>query len=134
MPVSPPTASRFVVNSRAVDTMDFSRTGSASTQLYVMFFIELGSRRVHFAGCTPNPTAAWVTQQARHVTWTLAEGQEAFFAKQRKVVLENSGRIDPERIPLDDAKTYEMLARGDSIVRAIDECGGDRKQVDPKTH
>jgi transposase InsO family protein len=42
-------------------------------RLYVLFFIELGSRRVHLAGCTPNPTAPWVTQQARQVTWTLAE-------------------------------------------------------------
>jgi putative transposase len=27
-------------------------------RLYVLFFIELGSRRVHVAGCTPNPRAA----------------------------------------------------------------------------
>ena len=27
-------------------------------RLYVLFFIELGSRRVHLAGCTPNPSAA----------------------------------------------------------------------------
>jgi putative transposase len=29
-------------------------------RLYVLFFIELGSRRVHVAGCTPNPSAQWV--------------------------------------------------------------------------
>jgi len=27
--------------------------------LYVVFFIELGSRHVHFAGCTANPTGPW---------------------------------------------------------------------------
>ena len=42
-------------------------------RLYILFFIELGSRCVHFAGCTPNPTAPWVVQQARQLSWTLAE-------------------------------------------------------------
>ncbi len=39
--------------------------------LYVFFFIEVGSRRVHFAGCTDHPTSAWVTQQARQIVWKL---------------------------------------------------------------
>jgi len=47
-------------------------------RLYVLFFIELGSRRVHVAGCTPTPSALWVTQQARQLTWTLAERPESF--------------------------------------------------------
>jgi putative transposase len=41
--------------------------------LYVFFFIELGSRRVHLAGITANPNSAWVTQQARQFVWTLEE-------------------------------------------------------------
>jgi hypothetical protein len=42
-------------------------------RLYVLFFIELGSRRVHLAGCTANPSGAWATQQARQLAWGLAE-------------------------------------------------------------
>jgi hypothetical protein len=39
-------------------------------RLYVLFFIELESRRVHLAGCTTNPTGAWVKQQARNLSFT----------------------------------------------------------------
>src|SRR5919202_5106580 len=42
--------------------------------VYVLFFIELGTRRVHLAGCTTHPTAAWVTQQARQLSWQLQDG------------------------------------------------------------
>ena len=41
--------------------------------LYVFFFIELGSRRVHLAGITANPDSAWVTQRARQFVWNLEE-------------------------------------------------------------
>src|SRR5215472_2865879 len=44
------------------------------TRLYVLFFIEVGSRRVHLAGCTGQPTSAWVAQQARNLAWKLQDG------------------------------------------------------------
>ncbi len=53
-------------------------------RLYVLFFIELGSRRVHVAGCTLNPSASWVTQQARHLTWTLPINRRAVIMKPAK--------------------------------------------------
>jgi len=43
--------------------------------LYVLFFIEIGNRRVHFAGCTAHPTGAWVAQQARHLAWHIQDGE-----------------------------------------------------------
>jgi putative transposase len=42
-------------------------------RLYVLFFIEHGSRKVHVAGVSANPTGPWVTQQARQLAWTLVE-------------------------------------------------------------
>jgi putative transposase len=61
--------SLLAVDFFTVDTMWLER-------LYVLFFLELGSRRVHLAGCTAHPTAPWVIQQARQFTWTLADRPE----------------------------------------------------------
>src|SRR3989442_959240 len=34
----------------------------------VLFFLHLGSRRVHITGATPHPDEAWMVQMARNVT------------------------------------------------------------------
>ena len=53
---------------------DFSSVETLSLRrFYVLFFIELESRRVHLAGCTTNPTGGWVTQQARKAGRSLKE-------------------------------------------------------------
>ncbi len=42
-------------------------------RVYVLFVIELGSRRVHLAGVTDHPTGLWVAQQARNLLAVVGE-------------------------------------------------------------
>jgi len=59
--------------------VDFFTVETVSLQrLSVLFFIEHGSRRVHLAGCTANPSGVWVTQQARQFAWTLQHQPDRF--------------------------------------------------------
>src|SRR6266540_5996928 len=72
-------------------------------RLFVLFFIELGSRRVHLAGCTANPNGAWAAQQARQFTWSL------------------SARLTPLRFLIHDRdskfnRSFDEVFRSDGVV------------------
>ncbi len=46
-------------------------------RLYVLVFIEHGTRRMHLGGVTANPTGDWTAQQARNLALTLGERFES---------------------------------------------------------
>jgi transposase len=64
-----PSWSEFLrAQARAILAVDFFTVETAWLRtLYVLFGIELGSRRVHVFGVTRNPGSAWITQQARNL-------------------------------------------------------------------
>jgi putative transposase len=45
-------------------------------RIYVLFFLSLESRRIEFVACSPNPSGAWVTRQARNLLMTLDDRQQ----------------------------------------------------------
>ncbi len=65
-----PTWSQFLrAQGKGVLACDFFTVETVFLKtLYVLFFVELSTRRVHVAGTTSRPDSAWVTQQARNLS------------------------------------------------------------------
>jgi transposase InsO family protein len=96
-------------------------------RLYVLIFIELGSRRVHLAGCTTNPSGAWVTQQARQLAWGLTDrstparflirDRDSKFTRDFDIVFRSEG-IEIVRTPVRAPKANAIAERFVRTARA----------------
>jgi transposase InsO family protein len=56
---------------------------------YLLFVMELRTRRVHFAGCTPNPDEPWMKQTARE----LANFDDSFLHDKRYLIMDRDTKF-----------------------------------------
>jgi len=77
---SGPTWTEFLrAQAEGIIACDFFTVETARLRtLYVLVFIELGSRRIHVSPSTVHPDSAWVTQQARNLALRLDGRSPAF--------------------------------------------------------
>jgi hypothetical protein len=71
-----------------VDTLLFTRQ-------YVLFVVELSTRRVHLLGVTAHPTGDWVAQQARNLLMDLADRTDTITCRGRDRPCGRPPRTDP---------------------------------------
>ena len=58
---------------------------------YLLFVMEVATRRVHFAGCTPNPSEPWMKQIARNLT----DFEDGFLNGKRYVLMDRDSKFSP---------------------------------------
>jgi putative transposase len=73
---------------------------------YLLFFIDIASRKVHVAGITPHPDTAWMTQIARNATDT----HDGFLRDKRYLIMDRDTRYS-------DAFRGIITRAGTDVVR-----------------
>jgi putative transposase len=102
-------------------------TKSGLATFYLLFVMEIATRRVNFAGCTTDPDEGWMMQVARNLT----DSEEGFlrdrryllmdhdtkYAESFRTLLKESG-IEPVRLP---PKSPNMNAHIERFMRSLKE-------------
>jgi transposase InsO family protein len=94
---------------------------------YVLFFLHLGSRKIHVAGVTPHPNEAWMVQVARNVTME----EWGFLSPGQYLIHDRDGKYGPtfqqlidaagvKRVPL-PARSPNLNAYAERWVRSVKE-------------
>ena len=101
---------------------------------YVLFFIHLGSRKVHLAGITPHPNEGWMKQMARNVTMDccgflsecryLIHDRDSKFCKSFDRIIKFGG-VEPLKLPSQSpnlngvAERWILSSRSDVLNHVI---------------
>ena len=86
---------------------------------YLLFVMELKTRCVHFAGCTPHPDEAWMKVIARNLTDPL----DGFLQGKRYVLMDRDGKFCPafrDRLKDEGVKPLLLPARSPDLNAYIE--------------
>ena len=108
---------------------------------YVLFFIAHASRRVCLAGCTTNPTGAWVTQQARNLGLDFAGQRMHFLIRDRDSkysapfdeVFRSEGHQDREDAGASAESERHRRTLRQNRPRGVSRLAADREPPPPRT-
>ena len=81
---------------------------------YLLFVIEIATRRVHFAGCSVNPDEQWMMQIGRNLTDTV----DGFLNGTRYVLMGRDGKFCPafrEILKNEDIKPVQLPPRSPNL-------------------
>jgi putative transposase len=86
---------------------------------YLLFVMEVGTRRVHFAGCSTNPDELWMKQIARNLTDVF----DGFLNGKRYVLMDRDGKFCPafrEILKYGDIKPVQLPPRSPNLNAYIE--------------
>lgn len=120
-----PTWSQFLrAQASGVLACDFFTVDTALLRrYYVLFFIDIHTRRLHLAGITRNPDGAWVAQQARNLSMTGALDNVRFLIRDRDTkfttAFDHVFEADGVRVLQTPFRTPQANGYAERVVRTI---------------